>query len=113
LCAPSVGHLLLGASRRSNKTREGCCGHLVAACFVQWKYTIFPEDGPINPAITTICLLLAPLGTEHSVNGYCPSFWRDLGIYLETIGDDPEVIETFTFVGLGEKEVLPSWFSSF
>jgi len=58
LYAPLVGHLLLevGRSRRSNKTRERCCGYLVVACFVQWKYTIFPEDGPINPTIFVVCL---------------------------------------------------------
>jgi len=33
-----------------------------------------------------------------------------LGIYLETIGDDPEVVETFTFVCLAEKDVPPVGF---
>jgi len=58
-------------------------------------------------------VLVALLGTEHFMNGDCSSFCQDLGIYLKTIGDDREVIETFTFVCLAEKDVPPSLFSSF
>jgi len=69
------------------------------ASFVQWKYTILPE--------ATL------LGGEHSVNDDCPSFRRDLVIYLKTVGDDLEVIEIFTIVCLAEKDMPPNWFSSF
>ena len=81
-------------------------------CFVQLKYTIFFEDGPIDHAINVV-YLGGTLGAEHYVNGDCPSLSLRLRIYLKTIGNDPEVVETLTIVCLAEKDVPTNSFSTF
>jgi len=66
--------------------------------FVRMAQSILPYPSSV---------LVALLGIEHSMNDDYPSFLRDLGIYLKTIGDDPEVMETFTFTCLVETNVPP------
>jgi len=44
------------------------------------------------------------------MNGDCLSFRRDLRIYLKTIDDDPEMVETFTFGYLAEMDMPPIGF---
>jgi len=60
-----------------------------------------------------LSVLLALLGDEHSVHGDCLSFRRGLGIYLKNIGDDLEVVATFTFACFTEKDVSPVYFLPF
>ena len=60
------------------------------------------------PHLSSVLVVLSE--TEHLVNDDYPSFHRDLGIYLKTISVDSEVVETFTFVCLVEKDIPPIGF---
>ena len=111
---PFVGYLLLWRRPLEEATKLGR-----GAVTILWWHVLYNISTPFFLRMTQSTLsqpplvLVALLGTEHSVNGNYSSFRRDLGIYLKTIGDDAKVIKTFTFVCLVETEVHPGWFSSF